>query len=223
MTQRRERINRSRRFSTGGLYSRGAVRTRGYIPAAPPEKAEGTHVRTRGAVRTRGEVVKVEPWQELKPEELGELLEELRDAQEGFPITIVVENPQAPEAQAFLKRLYKEDLLGADDVLWVVGEGKYEDVVPEELRKDFVSEDAYLNVQEEESKKLVESTLTPELVFVAAASAEELKERLEKWQRRVLAVILAGLDDFDPSTLEDLALGIPGEDGDRWRLRWPGG
>jgi len=83
-----------------------------------------------------------------------------------------------------------------------------------------VPEDVYLNVQEEEGEKLVESTLTPELVFVAAASAEELKERLEKWQRRVVAVVLAGPDDFDPSTFKDLALGIPGEDGDRWRLRW---
>jgi hypothetical protein len=164
--------------------------------------------------------VKVRPWQELKPEELGELLEELRDAQEGFPITIVVENVQDSRAQKFLDCLHQGNLLGADDALWIVGEGQYENVVPEGFRReDFIPEDAYLNVQEQEHEVLA-STLTPELVFVAAASAEELMERLEKWQRRLWAVIVAGPDDFDPSTL-DLRLGIPGEDGNRWRRRWP--
>ncbi|MEM4724275.1 MAG: hypothetical protein QXP01_04625, partial [Candidatus Hadarchaeum sp.] len=199
MTQgSKEQVNRSRRFSPGGLYSRGVVRTRGFVPVSPPEEPGAVPIRTRGAVRTRGEAEKVESWQELKPEKLGELLDELRNAQDGFPITVVVDvvaNPQAPEAKAFLQSLHDENLLGADDTLWVVGEGNYEVVVPDDLRKDLVPEDAYLNVQEQESEKRAHvevealvSTLTPELVFVAAASTEELKKRLEKWQRRVLAV-----------------------------------
>ncbi len=226
MTQRsEEQINRSRQGSIGGLYSRGVVRTRGFVPVRPPEEPGVAPIRTRGAVRTRGKP-KVGPWQELKPEELEKMLEELRNAQDGFPITIVAENPQAPETQAFLKRLHEEDLLGADDVLWVVGEGKY-DVVLEDLRKDFVSKDAYLNIQEPEDEerahmKALVDTLTPELLFISYSNAEKLKERLKKWERRVLAVILAGPDDFDPSAL-DLMLGIPGEDGDRWRRRWPRG
>jgi hypothetical protein len=168
-----------------------------------------------------------EPWQELKPEELGELLDELRGAQDGFPITLAVENPQAPkakaQARAFLKHLRDEDPLGADDALWVIGKGTYEDVIPEELRKDFVTEDAYLNVQgqEDEERAHVEalvSALTPELVFVAAASAEELKERLEKWQRRVLAVILGALEGFDPNILSELKLGIEAKPD--WLRQW---
>lgn len=217
MGRRREQINRSRRFSTGGLYSRGVVRTRGFVPVSPPSEAGGAPSRTRGAVRTRDAAVRVEPWQELKPEELSELLEELRDAQEGFPITIVVENPQAPEAQAFLKCLHAEDLLAAYDALWVVGEGVYEQAVPEALR-ELVQQDAYLNAEEEEQKTLAD-TLVPDLVFVADANAEKLEEGLAKWERRVLAVVLAGPDDFAPSALY-VALGIPSEKGDHWRLRW---
>jgi len=164
--------------------------------------------------------VRVEPWQELNREELGELLEELRDAQDSFPITIVVENVQALEARAFLDCLREENLLGADDALWVLSEEAYENVIPDDL-KDFIPKDAYLNAQEQEDKAVID-ILTPELVFVADADAKKLKERLEKWERRVLAVIVAGPDDFDPSTL-DLMLGIPGEDGDRWRRWWPRG
>jgi len=215
MTQRE--INRSRRFSTGGLYSRGVVRTRGFVPVSPPSETEGAPIRTRGAVHTRGEAVRVEPWQELKPEELGELLEGLRDAQDGFPITIVVEKPQEPEAQAFLEHLHKEDLLGADDVLWVVGEGQYEDVVPEELRKDFIPKEAYLNVQKQEDKAVID-ILTPELVFVAATSAEELKERLKKWERRVFAAVLGVPEGFDPETLSGLRLGIEAKP--EWLRQW---
>ena len=220
MTQRREQINRNRRSSTEGLYSRGVVRTRGFVPVSPPSETEGAPIRTRGAVRTRGPAVEVEPWQELNREELGELLEELRDAQDGFPITIVVENVQDSRAQKFLDCLHQGNLLGADDALWIVGEGQYENVVPERFRReDFIPEDAYLNVQEQGDKAVID-ILTPELVFVADADAEKLKERLEKWERRVLAIIVAGPDDFDPSTF-DLMLGIPGEEGDHWRRRWP--
>ena len=209
MTQRR-----SRRFSTGGLYSRGAVRTRGFIPG-PPSEAEGAPVRARGAVRIRGPAVKVEPWQELKPKELGELLEELRDNQERFPITIVVENPQAPEVQAFLECL--KDLLEADDVLWVLGEGKYEDAVPEALR-EFTPENAYLNIQEGEQKTLAD-TLVPDLVFVADVGAKELEKRLEKWERRVLVVVIGAPADFNPGDLSGLKLGIEAKSD--WLRRWP--
>jgi len=209
-------------FGAGGLYSRGVVRTRGFVPVGPREEVSEVPVRTRGAVRTRGETaVQVKPWQELKCEELDGLLEELRDAQDGFPITIVVENVQAPEAQSFLECLHKRNLLGADDVLWVLGEGAYKDAVPEALH-EFVPESAYLNTQEGEQKALAD-TLVPDLVFVSDEDAGKLKERLTKWERRVWAVVLAGPDDFDPSTLKDLTLGIPGEDGDRWRRRWSKG
>lgn len=221
MTQRKaEQINRRRRFGPGELRSRGAVRTRGFVPVSPPSETEGASVRTRGAVRTRGPTVKVEPWQELKPEELGEVLEQLRAAQAGFPITVIVENPQALEAQSFLECLRNGNLLGTNDVLWVMGEGGYEGAVPEGLQ-GFVPEDAYLNAQEEKHKTLA-ATLVADLVFVSDAESDELQKRLEKWERRVWAVILAGPDDFDPPAL-DLVLGIPGEYGDRWRRRWAKG
>ena len=206
-------------FGAGGLYSRGVVRTRGYIPTGPGEETAEAPVRQRGAVRTRGgRAVQVKPWQELKCEELDGLLEELRDAQDGFPITIVVENVQAPEAQSFLECLHKRNLLGADDVLWVLGKGVHKDAVPEALR-GFISEGAYLNTQEGEQKTLAD-TLVPDLVFVADEDAEKLKERLRKWERRVWAVVLAGPDDFDPSALEDLNLGLPGEKGNPLRRLW---
>ena len=170
--------------------------------------------------------MKVEPWQELKPEELGKLLEELRETQERFPLTIVVENPQAPEARAFLKCLHDQNLLEADDALWVIGEGEYEDAIPEALRKDFISEDAYLNVQEQGDEeraagvKALVSTLVPDLLFVADADAGKLKERLEKWERRVWAVIIGTPEDFDSETLSKLDLGV--EARPDWLRRWGG-
>lgn len=208
---------RSRRFSTGGLYSRGAVRTRGHIPTTPPEEAAGGPIRTRGAVRTRGgPVVKVEPWQELKSEELEGLLEELREAQDRFPLTFVVENPQAQESQVkeFLESLHK--LRGADDVLWALGEGSYKEAIPEALR-GLIPEGAYLNVQEGEQRTLAD-TLVPDLVFVAEAEAEKLRERLEKWERRVWAVVISAPEGFDPKSLSELKLGIEAKPD--WLRRW---
>jgi len=213
MTQRR-----SRRSSIGGLYSRGVVRTRGYIPVIPSEERHGEAVRTRGAVHTRREpAVQIKPWQE-QCEELKRLLEELRDAQDRFPITIVVENVQAPEAQSFLECLHKRNLLGADDVLWVLGEGAYKDAVPKALH-EFVPESAYLNTQEGEQKALAD-TLVPDLVFVADRELEKLKEWSRKWERRVWAAILAGPDKLTSSDPKDLNLGLPDEKGNPWCRFW---
>ena len=202
-----------------GLYSRGVVRTRGYIPTGPGEETAEAPVRQRGAVRARGETaVQAKPWQELTCEALEGLLDELRKEQGGLPITIVVEGIQTAEAQSFLKCLHRGNLLGTDDVLWVLGQGVYKDVVPETLRR-FIPESAYLNTQEEEQNRLAD-TLVPDVVFVADEDAEKLKERLRKWERRVWAAILAGPDDFDPFALEDLNLGLHGEKGNPWRRLW---
>jgi len=202
-----------------GLYSRGVVRTRGYIPIGPGEETAEAPVRQRGAVRARGETaVQAKPWQELTCEALGELLDKLRKEQDGIPITIVVEGIQTAEAQSFLECLHRGNLLGTDDVLWVLGQGVYEDVVPETLRR-FIPESAYLNTQEEEQNRLAD-TLVPDVVFVADEDAEKLKERLRKWERRVWAAILAGPDELTPSALEDLNLGLPGEKGNPWRRLW---
>ena len=203
----------------GGLYSRSVVRTRGYIPTGPEKETAEAPVRQRGAVPTRGETaVQAKPWQRLTCEALGGLLDELRKKQDGLPITIVVDDIQTAEAQSFLECLHRGNLLGTDDVLWVLGQGVYEDVVPETLRR-FIPESAYLSTQEEEQNRLAD-TLVPDVVFVADKDAEELKKRLRKWERRVWAAILAGPDELTPSALEDLNLGLPGEKGNRWRRLW---
>ena len=210
MTQRKDQ-----RFSVGGFRSRGVVRTRGYIPTTSTEASVKVPTRTRGAARARGgPAIQMKPWQELKPEELEGLLEELRETQDGFPITFVVENPQATQVRNFLEQLHK--LLGADDVLWVIGEGTYHEVIPEALR-GLITESAYLNTKEQ---MVVVNSLVPDFIFIADENTEKLKKRLKKWERRVWAVILACPDDFTPSALNDLALGIPGEDGNCWRRCW---
>lgn len=227
MTKDEERRGRSQGTDTGGFYSRGAVRTRGFISVSAPSETGGGPIRVRGAVHTSGETgtpVMVKPWQVLKCRDLSGLIEELRDAQDRFPITIVVENPQTHGGQTFLDCLCNGGFLGGDDVLWVLGEGDYEEAVPEALR-GYVKKDAYMNIQrKKEGKAFVNKKdgarariLLPDLVFVADADAEKLKERLERWEGSVWAVILDGPDDFDPSTL-DLTLGIEGKPD--WLRRW---
>lgn len=210
----RGRGNRSWRE---GLYSRGVVRTRGYIPTGPGEETAEVPVRQWGAVPTRGETaMQAKPWQRLTCEALGGLLDELRKEQDGFPITIVVEGIQTAEAQSFLECLHRGNLLRTDDVLWVLGQGAYEDVVPETLRR-FVSESAYLNTQEGEQNTLAD-TLVPDVVFVADKDAEELKKRLRKWERRVWTAIIALPKKPDPDSLPELKLGI--EKKPEWLRYW---
>jgi len=229
MTKGEKRRERSQGTGTGELYSRGAVRTRGFISVGSPSEAGVGPIRVRGAVHTSGGTgaqVKVKPWQVLRCPDLSALIEELRAAQDRFPITIVVENPQTHGGQTFLDCLCDGGLLGGDDALWVLGDGDYEETVSESV-KNYVKKDAYLNAQrkrEGESGTFVNkedgmraSILLPDLAFVADTDAEKLKERLERWEGSVWAVILDGPDDFDPSTF-DLTLGI--EEKPDWLRRW---
>ncbi|MCK4599828.1 hypothetical protein KAU37_08440, partial [Candidatus Bipolaricaulota bacterium] len=115
---------------------------------------------------------------------------------------------------------------GDDDALWVLGEGDYEEAVPEAMR-DYVKEDAYLNIQQKEGESKATfvnekhgaraGILLPDLVFVADTDAMRMQKRLAKWEGAVWAVILDGPDDCDPSTL-DLTLGIEEKPG--WLRRW---
>ena len=215
-----ERIQRSRQFSTGGLYSRGTVRTRGYIPTTPPEEEAGAGgpVRNRGAVHVSGAPAgEATPWRELGPEELVELLQKLREVQDRFPLTLAVDDMQTADVEALLACLQEENLLEADDALWILGEGEYEKVVPEAMQK-VVSRGAYLNVRDEEQQTLAEA-LIPDLVFVTDEDAMKLKERLKKWERRAWAVVVMAPEDFDPETLSDLKLGH--ESKPEWLRRWP--
>jgi len=227
MTEDEERRERSEGADTGGFCSRGAVRTRGFIPVGTPSETGRGPIRVRGAVHTSGETgTMVKPWQVLKCCDLSRLIEELRDAQDRFPITIVVENPQDNGGQTFLDCLCDGGLLGGDDALWVLGEGDYEEAVPEVLR-GYVKKDAYLNTQRKEEGEretfvnavdvVHVSILLPDLVFVADTDAMRMPKRLAKWEGSVWAVILDGPDDFDPSTL-DLTLGI--EEKPDWLRRW---
>ena len=229
MNKNEERRERSQEADMGRFYSRGAVRTRGFISAGAPPETGGGPIRVRGAVHTSsgtGAPVMAKPWQVLECRGLSRLIEELRDAQDRFPITIVVENPQVHGGQTFLDCLCNEGLLGGDGALWVLGEGDYEEAVPEPLQ-NYVKKDAYLDIKREkqgeretfvnEVNGVRASILLPDLVFVADANAEKLEERLEKWEGSVWAVILDGPDDFDPSTL-GLTLGI--EEKPDWLRRW---
>jgi len=217
MARREEERRYKEKVGGGGLYSRGVVRTRGFVaPSVPPGTGDGP-VRTRGAVRTAGTAVELRPWEKINASDLKSLLDELREALERFPLCIVVDNPQLSDSQIFIACLGEGGLLGPDDALWVIGDGNYEDTISAELRS-YISEYAYLNRQDKEQRELAD-TFVPDLLFTGDTSAAALKERLTEWEGRVWAVIIAGPDDFDPSAL-GLTLGIPGEHGDPWRLRW---
>ena len=200
--------------------SQGAVRTRGFIPlpqASVEEMGIGA-VRTRGPIRANWEeATKVQDWQELRPEEVGGLLDAIRERQEYYPLVIVVDNPQATAAKSFLKCIWNECLLDNEDVLWVLGEGSY-DSLPEDLH-NVVPNDDYLNVEEEKQEAVVIS-LVPDLVFIADDDPVKLKDRAKKWEHRVWAVVLGCPDSFDCSTLANPALGFPGKKGNIWRRRW---
>lgn len=201
-------------------FSQGVVRTRGFIslPQVSVEETGIGAVRTRGPVQTSWEeATEVQNWQELRPEEAGDLLDALRERQEYYPLVIVVDNPRATAARSFLKCIWNECLLDNEDVLWVLGEGSY-DSLPEDLH-NVVPKDDYLNVEEEKQEAVVIS-LVPDLVFIADDDPVELKRRVEKWEYRVWAVVLGCPDGFDCSTLADRDLGLPGKEGNIWRRQW---
>ena len=229
MSKDKEVRERSQEADMGRFHSRGAVRTRGFISVSSSSETGGGPIRVRGAVHTSGGTaspVMVKPWQVLECRDLGELLEEVRDAQDRFPITVVVENPQDDGGQSFLDCLCNAGLLGGGDALWVLGEGEYEEAVPEPLQ-NCVKKDAYLNIQRKQDGDgatfvdkedgIRASVLLPDLVFVGDTNAAKLKERLEKWEGSVWAVVVDGPKDFDPVGL-DLKLGI--EKKPDWLRRW---
>ena len=207
---------------------RGAVRTRGFISVGTPSKTGGDgHIRSRGAMHTRGTAIGtakvIKSWQILECCDLNWLIEELRDAQDHFPLTVVVENPQRPGGSAFLDCLCTSELLIGDDTLWVLGDGDYTEVVPKPLQH-YIKKYEYLNVKREgeQTGAFVNKQdgaradiLLPDLVFISDTDAGNLKERLKRWEGSAWAMVLDGPDDFDPSALN---LGI--EEKPDWLRRW---
>ena len=198
---RREALD-SGSSSGAGLRSRGAVRTRGFVPAPPTAAPEASSPQTRRAIRTRGTPVRrreeAPQWQ--LPEDLPRLLHTLRQQLYGFPLTLVIENCAAPPAQEFWQRLARQ--LEAHDAVWFLGH------TPPASRGD-----SYLNLEDTHDRAFA-TVLVPDLLFVAAPRATELIARLAKWRRRARSVVFAVADASQPSWDEDVGL-------QDMRIPWP--
>lgn len=202
----------------------GAVRTRGFIVRR--EAVE--EIRTRssvggGPIRTRGpstSLTKLSPWTDIDAEGLAVLLGELREAQDGFPLTLVVDDVSSGEVDSFLTVLHSRHLLGRDDAVWGIGPGEYGDL--SEAAKEVIGEGAYLTPPAGGASGGTSAAsdrvdfLSPDLAFVSVADKNDLSLHLDRWAGRAWALVAAAPHGFcyGSATLAD-KLEEP-----KWMRRW---
>ena len=160
-----------------GLRTRGVVRTRGFAPTAERDD-QASPVRTRGAVRARSADIKkrIGSWREFDLGDLTDLMNTVRnDHMDGFPLNIVVENPESKPARSFIDKV--RELQHPRDNIWLLGH-----------RSIRGSSENYLDLSIEDDANFA-GTLVADILFVHGGKGQRLQNRLNLWKHRARAII----------------------------------
>ena len=178
-----------------GLRTRGVVRTRGFAPTA--ERDDQTlPVRTRGAARTGHSRIKKKTgyWREFNLGDLTDLMKTVRnDHMDGFPLNIVVENPESEPAIRFIDKV--RELQHPRDNIWLLGH-----------RSIRGSPENYLDLSKEDDASFA-GTLVADILFIHGGKGQRLKNRLNVWKHRVRAIIASIAHE---STFPENEIGLTG-------------
>ena len=144
------------------IRTRGAVRTRGTLPAT----------RARGSVRTRGSVT-------AAAQPMTQLVADVRGKADGSPIAVVMHGWDSMSVQSFLRHLAV--LLDVDDAIWLVPADLAQVTEPPATWPDAVVLDF-----SQEADVRTYANLVVDIVFFLGGTPEQVQQ----WDERAEAVVI---------------------------------